>query len=432
MTNLREAFLRHVAQTSPAPLALEVVHAEGCRLTGADGRSWLDLIGGISVCNLGHGHPKVRAAVHAQVDRYLHVMVYGEMLLSPQVAYAQRLASLLPESLDSVYFTNSGAEAVEGAMKLAKRLTARPCIAAFRQSYHGSTQGALSILGDEYWRSAYRPLLPGIRELSHGCMSDLDYIDTDTACVVAEVVQAERGVVAPPAGWLQALRARCDETGALLVFDEIQTGFGRTGTLWAFEGCGVVPDILLLGKALGAGMPMGAFIASRERMSTLSADPVLGHITTFGGHPVCCAAGLAGLEALLDEGHLDRVGEKSRIFRERLQHPLIRSVRQAGLLMALAFGDAGTNQRIIRRCIDKGLLTDWFLFAPECLRMAPPLTISEDEIGEACRLILEACEDEMAASEAHPETSEQSEALVADVGQGAGGSPPDEVEAEEP
>jgi acetylornithine/succinyldiaminopimelate/putrescine aminotransferase len=406
MSNIREVFLRHVAQTSPAPLALEVVRAGGCRLTGTDGRSWLDLIGGISVCNLGHGHPRVLEAVHAQVDRYLHVMVYGEMLLSPQVAYAQRLASLLPASLDSVYFTNSGAEAVEGAMKLAKRLTGRPGIAAFRQSYHGSTQGALSILGDEYWRAAYRPLLPGIRELAHGCLSDLDRIDADTACVVAEVVQAERGVVAPPEGWLQALRARCDETGALLVFDEIQTGFGRTGTLWAFEGCGVVPDILLLGKALGAGMPMGAFIASRERMSALSADPVLGHITTFGGHPVCCAAGLAGLEALLEEGHLDRVGERARGFRERLRHPLIRSFRQAGLLMALEFGDADINQRIIRRCIEKGLLTDWFLFAPECLRLAPPLTISEEEVGEACRLILEACDEELDASEAQAEASE--------------------------
>jgi acetylornithine/N-succinyldiaminopimelate aminotransferase len=410
MTNLRQLFLRHVAQTSPAPLALEVVRAEGCRLMGTDGRSWLDLIGGISVCNLGHGHPAVRAAIHAQVDSYLHVMVYGEMLLSPQVAYAQRLASLLPASLDSVYFTNSGAEAVEGAMKLAKRCTGRPCIAAFRQSYHGSTQGALSILGDEYWRAAYRPLLPGIRELEHGSMADLDRIDSDTACVVAEVVQAERGVVTPPEGWLRALRARCDETGALLVFDEIQTGFGRTGTLWAFEGSGVMPDILLLGKALGAGMPMGAFIASRERMSAFSADPVLGHITTFGGHPVCCAAGLAGLEALLDEGHLARVGEKAQLFRERLHHPLIRSFRHVGLLMALEFGDAETNQRIIRRCIDKGLLTDWFLFAPQCLRLAPPLTIAGEEIGEACRLILEACEEEevvvVAASEAQPEAAE--------------------------
>jgi acetylornithine/succinyldiaminopimelate/putrescine aminotransferase len=427
----RQLFLRHVAQTSPAPLALEVVRAEGCRLTGVDGRSWLDLIGGISVCNLGHGHPKVLEAVHAQVDRYLHVMVYGELVLSPQVAYARRLASLLPDTLDSVYFTSSGAEAVEGAMKLAKRLTGRPVIAGFRQSYHGSTQGALSLLGDEYWRSAYRPLLPGIRELEHGSWDDLSSIGPDTACVVAEVVQAERGVVRPPDGWLQALRARCDATGALLVFDEIQTGFGRTGGLWAFEAAGVVPDILLLGKALGAGMPLGAFIASRDRMAVLTADPVLGHITTFGGHPVSCAAGLAGLEALLGEGHLAAVGGKALLFRERLRHPLIRSLRQEGLLMAVEFGDAGTCQRIIGRCVEGGVLTDWFLFAPHCLRLAPPLTIGEAEIGEACAIILSACGEEAAASEAQAEAAEETEALVAHVGQRAGGGPPDEVEPEE-
>lgn len=406
MFHPRQWFFHHVAQTSPSPLALEIVRAEGSRLSTADGKTYLDGIGGISVCQLGHGHPRVRAAIHQQVDAYLHVMVYGEMVLSPQASYAHRLTSLLPASLDCVYFTSSGAEAVEGAMKLAKRRTGRPGIAAFRHSYHGSTQGALSLMGDEYWRSAYRPLLPGIQELEHGSIDDLSRIGADTACVVAEVVQAERGVVPPSLSWLQALRDRCDATGALLVFDEIQTGFGRTGTLWAFEGYGVVPDILLLGKALGAGMPLGAFIASRECMAALSTDPVLGHITTFGGHPVSCAAGLAGLEALVGEGHLERVLEKARLFREQLQHPMIKAFRQAGLLMALEFDHADINQRIIQRCLAKGLLTDWFLFAPQCLRLAPPLTISSEEIGEACQIILQACTEEQALSESHSEASE--------------------------
>jgi len=401
----RQWFFRHVAQTSPSPLALEIVRAEGSRLTAADGKTYLDGIGGISVCHLGHGHPRVRAAIHQQVDAYLHVMVYGEMVLSPQTSYAHRLASLLPASLDCVYFTSSGAEAVEGAMKLAKRRTGRPGIAAFRHSYHFSTQGALSLIGDEYWRSAYRPLLPGIQEMEHGSLQDLFRIGTDTACVVAEVVQAEKGVVPSSAPWLQALRDRCDAIGAMLVFDEIQTGFGRTGTLWAFEGYGVVPDILLLGKALGAGMPLGAFIASRECMEALSTDPVLGHITTFGGHPVSCAAGLAGLEALLTEGHLERVSGKGQLFRERLQHPMIRDFRQAGLLMALDFGHADVNQRIIARCLAKGLLTDWFLFAPQCLRLAPPLTITPEEIAEACQIIVEACTEEENVSESQTETA---------------------------
>ena len=305
--NQRQLFLQHVAQTSPAPLALEIVKAEGCTLWDVKGKAYIDLISGISVCNMGHRHPKVVEAIKEQSDKYLHLLVYGEYVETPQVAYAKFLSDHLPATLNCVYFTNSGAEATEGAMKLAKRVSGRTEIVAFQQSYHGSTQGALSVMGDEYWRNAFRPLLPGIRHLVYNDLSQLDQITASTACVIAETVQAEKGVRPPTLEWMQALRKKCDETGALLVLDEIQAGFGRTGTLWAFEQYGIVPDILLLGKALGGGMPLGAFIASHSLMATLTHDPVLGHITTFGGHPVCCAAGLAGMKALIEEKRINEV-----------------------------------------------------------------------------------------------------------------------------
>jgi acetylornithine/succinyldiaminopimelate/putrescine aminotransferase len=393
--NQRSLFLRHVAQTSPAPLALSFVKAEGCILWDEEGRPFIDLISGISVCNVGHRHPRVVRAIHDQTDRYLHLLVYGELVETPQVALATRLASLLPGSLDTVYFTSSGSEATEGAMKLAKRVTGRADIVAFKDSYHGSTQGALSIMGDEYWRNAFRPLLPGIQHLSYGSMEDLAQITDRTACVVAETVQAEAGVNKPSVEWMKALRSRCDETGTMLVLDEIQAGFGRTGPLWAFEAYGIIPDILLLGQALGGGMPLGAFVSSQANMLQFTNAPVLGHITTFGGHPVCCAAGLAGLEALLEEGHLKEVARKSDLFASQLRHPLIRKVNRSGLLMAAEFDGFDQNKRIIDRCIEKGLLTDWFLFAPHCMRIAPPLTISDEEIIEACRIVLEACDDEV-------------------------------------
>lgn len=392
MTGLdtRHLFLQHVAQTSPAPLGIEITRAEGLYLYDTAGKKYLDLIGGISVCNVGHRHPKVVEAIKAQADLYLHVLVYGELIQSPQVRYAALLAANLPPSLNSVYFTNSGAEATEGAMKLAKRVTGRTEIVAFQQSYHGSTQGALSIMGDEYWRNAYRPLLPGIYHEIYNTAEALERITERTACVIAETVQGERGVYTPQPEWLQALRRRCDETGALLVLDEIQAGFGRTGTLWGFTAFNVVPDILLLGKALGGGMPLGAFIADRQKMWTLTGDPVLGHITTFGGHPVSCAAGLAAMEALLadDWMMIGQVAQKEALFRRLLVHPAIRAIRSAGLLIAVEFDSFGTNKRIIDACIEKGLLTDWYLFAPQCLRIAPPLTISEQEIETACSIIL--------------------------------------------
>ena len=391
--NQRELFLQHVAQTSDAPLALEIVRAAGCRMWDRNGMEYIDVISGISVCNVGHCNPRVVKAIKDQVDQYMHIMVYGELIESPQVQYASRLASLLPATLDAVYFTSSGSEATEGAMKLAKRLTGRTNMVAFNDSYHGSTQGALSVMGSEYWRNAYRPLIPGIKHVQHNQFESLAIIDEHTACVIAEAIQAERGVMAPSMEWMKALRQRCSETGTLLVLDEIQTGFGRTGSMFAFEQFGIVPDILLLGKALGGGMPLGAFVASKHMMDSFTLNPVLGHITTFGGHPVCCAAGLAALEFLVDEKLISRVKKKELLFAELLHHPMIKGFRSSGLLMAIDFGTWDLNKKIIDRCIAKGVFTDWFLFASHCMRLAPPLIITEEEIRTACSIILGCCDD---------------------------------------
>ncbi|HMR81869.1 MAG TPA: aspartate aminotransferase family protein [Niabella sp.] len=385
--NQRELFLRHVAQTSTAPLAIEIVKAEACTLTDSKGKEYIDLIGGISVANTGHRHPKVIEAIHKQLDAYMHIMVYGEFVESPQVQYATLLANNLPASLNSVYFTNSGAEAVEGAMKLAKRATNRTKIIACESSYHGSTQGALSIMGSEYWRNAFRPLLPGILHLPYNSREFIDAIDTDTACVILETVQAEAGVIAPAKSWLQAVRKKCTETGTLLILDEIQTGFGRTGKLWGFEHFDIIPEIVLLGKALGGGMPLGAFVADKALMMELADKPVLGHITTFGGHPVCCAAGLAAFEVLTEERLFDTVAQKEQLFISLLQHEQIKAVRSYGLLMAVEFEDFETNKKVIDAVIAGGAVTDWFLFASNCLRICPPLTINEDEIRRACKII---------------------------------------------
>ena len=387
--NQRQLFLQHVAQTSDSPLALEIVKAEGCALTDVSGKQYLDLIGGISVANVGHRHPAVVEAIKKQLDAYMHVMVYGEFVESPQVHYAKLLTEHLPASLNSVYFTNSGAEAVEGAMKLAKRYTNRSEIVSFHHSYHGSTQGALSIIGDEYWRNAFRPLLPGIHHLQYNSFEDLKYINENTACVIAETIQAEAGIIAPSHEWMMALRKRCSQFGVLLILDEIQAGFGRTGKLWGFEHFNIVPDILLLGKALGGGMPLGAFIADKKIMSSLSDNPVLGHITTFGGHPVCCTAGMAAFQVLLDSALHQEVKEKEQLFLDLLSKGGVSSVRSFGLLMAISLGSQENCKRIVDRCIEKGLLTDWFLFAPGCLRISPPLTISTREIEKAADIIIE-------------------------------------------
>ncbi|ULQ51118.1 aspartate aminotransferase family protein [Flavihumibacter fluvii] len=386
--NQRQVFLQHIAQTSPAPLALEIIKAKGIILQDRSGKTYMDLIAGISVCNVGHCHPKVIKAIKQQADRYLHLLVYGEFIETPQVKYAQLLTNNLPPALNCVYFTNSGAEATEGAMKLAKRFTGRTNIIAFKQSYHGSTQGALSVMGDEYWRNAFRPLLPGVLHLDYNDPASIDYINKDTACVIMETIQAERGVHAPLKSWLGTLRQRCTETGTLLIMDEIQTGFGRTGYLWGFQAFSIVPDIVLLGKALGGGMPLGAFVANKNIMDSLTTGPVLGHITTFGGHPVSCAAGMAAMKVLLKEKLAGKVTEKEALFQQLLQHPSIKAVRSHGLLMAIEFDSFETNKKVIDRCIENGVLTDWFLFAPHCMRIAPPLTITKKEIRKACGIIL--------------------------------------------
>jgi acetylornithine/succinyldiaminopimelate/putrescine aminotransferase len=384
----RELFLKHIAQTSPAPLAFEIAKAEGCLLYDKKGKEYIDLIGGISVANTGHRHPNVMEAIKKQLDAYMHVMVYGEFVESPQVQYAKLLTEHFPSSLNTVYFTNSGAEAVEGSMKLAKRVTGRTQIIAFKNSYHGSTQGALSVMGDEYWRNAYRPLLPDVLHLDYNSFESLNEISERTACVIAETVQAEAGIIVPSKEWMQALRKKCTDTGTLLILDEIQAGFGRTGKLWAFEQFDIVPDVLVLGKALGGGMPLGAFIADKKLMDTFTENPVLGHITTFGGHPVCCAAGRASMKALLEEKLAEGVKVKEELFRSLLVHNKIKAVRSSGLWMAVEFDSFETNRKVIAACIADGMMTDWFLFAPQCLRISPPLTITEALIKTACNRLI--------------------------------------------
>jgi len=383
--NLRHLFLQHIAQTSSAPLALEIVKAEGCELTDASGKKYIDLIGGISVANVGHRHPNVVEAIKKQLDQYMHVMVYGEFVQSPQVQYAKLLTDHLPAALNSVYFTNSGAEAVEGAMKLSKRATGRTEIIAFKNSYHGSTQGALSIIGDEYWRNAYRPLLPNVVHLNYNSFEDLAFITDQTACVIAETIQAEAGIIAPKLDWIQALQNKCKQTGTLFILDEIQAGFGRTGKLWGFQNFNVTPDILLLGKALGGGMPLGAFIADKNLMNHLTNNPVLGHITTFGGHPVCCAAGIAAFKILLENDF--GVSKKQQLFKLLLQNAKIKSIRSFGLWLAIEFDSFEICKAIIDACIQGGMITDWFLFASNCLRISPPLNISDEQIEKACEII---------------------------------------------
>jgi len=384
----RQLFLNHIAQTSPAPISLEIIKAEGCSLWDINGKEYLDLIGGISVCNVGHRHPVVIDAIKDQLDNYLHVMVNGELVLSPQTTYAKLLTDNLPPGLNSVFFTASGTEATEGAMKLAKRVTGRTGIVAFNNSYHGSTQGSLSVMGDEYWRNAFRPLLPDIMHLNYNSVEELGFITDRTACVIAETVQAEAGVILPHKDWLKMLSEKCRSVGALLILDEIQCGFGRNGTLWAFEQFDIVPDILLLGKALGGGMPMGAFVSDKKLMDHFTANPVLGHINTFGGHPVCCAAGLAAMQVLLNNDLVSTVNGKGELFVKGLVHPKIKSVQNLGLMIAVEFENFEENKKVIGRLLENGVFTDWFLFAPHCLRIVPPLVIKVEQIKKACELIV--------------------------------------------
>ncbi len=393
MATQRQLFLQHLAQTSDFPLMLEIERAEGMHLYDTEGKAYLDLIAGIGVSSLGHRHPRVVEAVKQQLDRHLHTLVYGEFVLAPQVALAQKLAARLPESLQAVYFVNSGAEATEGAMKLAKRATGRGEIISCTRAYHGSTQGAASLMWPTEFTQAYYPLLPGIRHIDYNCPYCLHQINEQTACVIMETVQAEWGIRKPQNDYLRAVRRRCDEVGALLIFDEIQAGYGRTGSLFAFEQYGVAPDILLLAKGMGGGMPIGAFVASRELMRVLSRDPILGHITTFGGHPVSCAAGLATLETLLEEPHVAEVQAKEKLFRELLQHPAILDLRSAGLWLAAEMRDFDLLQAVIKKCLERGLITDWFLFNNRAMRIAPPLIITEEQIRWACGVILESVDE---------------------------------------
>lgn len=389
MKDLHRAFHDHLAQTSPHPLALDIVHAEGCHLTTRDGRRYLDLVSGLAVANVGHRHPRVVQAIKSQCDRYLHVIPYGEFIQEPQVRFAERLTGLLPPTLDSVYFVNSGTEAIEAAVKLAKRVTGRTRLIGCRRSYHGSTHGSLSLTDNETKKYRNRPLLPDVAHIRFNDPGDLELITTEAAGVVVEPIQGDAGVRIPDPDWMRALRQRCTDVGALLVFDEVQTGFGRTGRLFAFERFGVVPDVLVLGKALGGGLPMGAFISSRDRMALFTHDPVLGHITTFGGHPLPCVAGLAALEALQDEDMLGNARRAGALFKELLVHPRIEDVRGEGLMLAVDLGDAALVQRVVHGCLAQGVLGFWFLSCPTAFRIAPPLVITEEEVRKACGVVME-------------------------------------------
>ena len=388
---LRKQFLRHVAQTSPSPQLIEVERAEGVFFYTPEGKPYYDLISGVSVSNVGHANRAVVEAVQRQAAEYMHIMVYGEMVERPQVEFARLLAQTLPDPLDSVYFLNSGAEAVEGALKLAKRYTGRTEMISMRRAYHGSTHGAMSMMGQpegEEWKSAFRPLLPDTKAIRFNHKEDLKQITERTACVLCEPVQGEAGVRPPEDGFLQALRERCTEVGALLIFDEIQMGMGRSGEMFAMQRYGVTPDVVCLAKALGGGMPLGAFVSSQEIMATLTHDPVLGHITTFGGHPVCCAAGLAAMRFLIDNKVVEDVERKGAMYEELLRdHPAVREIRRSGLLLAVELGASEKLYRLMDLFIEEGILSDWFLYCDTAFRISPPLVISDEEIGDSVRLI---------------------------------------------
>ncbi|MBQ5718408.1 MAG: aspartate aminotransferase family protein, partial [Alistipes sp.] len=390
-TILRKQFLSHIGQTSPSPMLIEVERAKGVFFYTPEGKRYFDLVAGVSVSNVGHANPQVVRAVQEQAARYMHVMVYGELVETPQVQYATRLAELLPGNLSSVYFLNSGAEAVEGALKLAKRYTGRTELISMRRAYHGSTHGAMSVMGQpegEEWKQAFRPLLPDTKALRFNNFDDLQQITSRTACVLVEPVQGEAGVRLPAKGFLEALRKRCDEVGALLIFDEIQTGFGRTGEIFACVKYGVTPDIVCLAKALGGGMPLGAFVSSQQIMSSLSHSPVLGHITTFGGHPVCCAAGLAALNYIVDNDLQHKSEAKGAMFERLLaDHPQVREIRRGGLLLAVELGVPEKLYRLMELFKEAGVMSDWFLYCDTAFRISPPLTISEAEIEECCAII---------------------------------------------
>jgi acetylornithine/N-succinyldiaminopimelate aminotransferase len=390
--NQRELFLRHVAQTSEIPMLgedLNIAIAKGVKLTDVNGKIYTDLISGISVSNVGHCHPKVLDAIHHQSQKFMHLMVYGEFNQSPQVNYAKKLTDLLPQKLNSIYYTTSGSEAVEGALKLAKRSTGRTELICFKQAYHGSTHGALSVMGDEYFKTSFRPLLPDVRILEFNDLKALELISSKTAAVIIEPIQGEAGVRKANRDYIKNLRKICDDHGTILIFDEIQTGFGRTGNLFVFEELDVIPDILLISKGMGGGLPIGAFIASTDLMSNLTKNPVLGHINTFGGNALCVAAANACLEIIISENLCSRAKQIENIITTKLKHPLIKEIRIHGALGAIDFYNEVLNMRVIKSCIEKGIICDWFLFCPTAMRIAPPLIITDSELIEALNTIIE-------------------------------------------
>jgi acetylornithine/succinyldiaminopimelate/putrescine aminotransferase len=379
----RQLFLNHIAQTTASPLMLEIVRAQGVFMFDNEGKQYIDMISGISVSNVGHCHPKVVEAIQKQSETFMHLMVYGEYIYSPQVLLAQELLTILPNSLDNFYFTNSGTEAVEGALKLAKRSTGRHEIISFHNAYHGSTAGALSIMGSETYKMNYRPLIPGHSHIAYNHEPDLEKITPQTAAVVVEMVQAEAGIVPGHIEFIQKLKAKCQEVGALLIADEIQTGCGRTGRFFAFEHYDIVPDILLIGKGFGGGMPIAAFIANKDLMANLSHNPILGHISTFGGNAVCCAAALATIKVIKEEISMTDVEAKGAYLQEKLELKGYKKIRRKGLMMSIDFGSQEKNFEAVAAFIEKGIITDWFLFNTHCMRICPPLNISYEELDWA-------------------------------------------------
>lgn len=388
MISNREIFLNHLGLPSKNPLGIEIESAKGIYMYDKDGKEYIDMVSGVAVSNIGHRHPHVIKAIKTQLDKYMHLMVYGEMIQNPQVQLAKKITDNLPSNLDSVYFVNSGSEAIEGSIKLAKRFTSRTEIIAFKNAYHGGTHGALSILGNESLKNAFRPLLPDIKHLNFNCIKDLTEISKRTACVIVESVQAEAGIILPDPDFLKTLRKRCNETGTMLILDDIQMGFGRTGKLFSFENFDFIPDILALAKGMGGGMPIGAFISSKEIMDSLTFNPELGHITTFGGHPVCCAAALANLEIIVEEGLVEMANSKGSYFKQALSEiEEIKEIRQIGLMLGIELHSISVTDKIMKNFIAYGLISDRFLFRPNAFRIAPPLTITESEIKKTINLV---------------------------------------------
>ena len=391
--SLKDNFFEYQAQTTPFPYAIEVEKAEGLYIYDKNGKQYTDLISGVSVSNIGHRHHRVVNAIKKQLDKHMHVMVYGEYIQDAQANLAKKLASILPDSLNCSYFVNSGTEANEGALKLAKRVTGRSEIVSCHASYHGSTHGSLSVSGNEYKKYAFRPLLPGVKFINFNVKEDLETITEKTACVIIEPIQGDAGVRIPTNDYLVALREKCNQTGTLLIFDEIQTGFGRTGTMFAFEHYNVVPDILTIAKGFGGGMPIGAFIASKNMMEKLTFDPMLGHITTFGGHPVNCAAALENINVIQDEKLLEGIETKGALIEKLLTHSKVKEIRRKGLFFAIEMDSFETVKSVVEYCMDKGVIGFWFLSCNNAFRIAPPINITEEEIREACAVIIEAFEN---------------------------------------